>query len=147
MERSSSIARFLICTIAVLLLVNASPSILCAQQKFEKEYRIDRTEVPAPALDFLAQLPVTRKVRWYREIGLTQSSIEAKTKINGERYSIEFNVNGQIEDVEIERPWESVPGDVRSRVTAHLAGQYRRHKVTRVQFQYTGQPADLVPRE
>ncbi|MDX1478952.1 MAG: hypothetical protein R3301_14665 [Saprospiraceae bacterium] len=128
----------------LLLCVLVMPVGSSAQQKYEKEFRIDPQEVPSSALQFVDQLEVNRKVRWYREVGLERSSVEAKTKINGQRYSIEFSNDGQIEDIEIEQSWEEIPAEARARAIAHFDKLYDRHKVLRVQRQYTGPPAVLI---
>jgi hypothetical protein len=120
----------------------ASP--LLAQEKFERESRIDRKDVPADALGFLDGLGPSGRVRWYMEEGLNRKSIEAKFRLDGARCSVEFDTLGHVEDVEVETDWESLNASVRDSITAQLTKDCSKHRVGKVQVQYTGMDAALL---
>ena len=113
-----------------------------AQEKYEKESRIRPEAVPINALQFIESLPVTRKIKWYRETGLNRTSFEAKFKLNGAKYSVEFDTTGVVEDVEIQIP--QIPDSLVSQVTMHLEKDCERHKIRRIQVQYTGNRSALI---
>ena len=95
-----------------------------SQEKYEKEYRIKTAKVPQAALEFIHSAGFAKKVKWYREEGLTSNSIEAKTKHHKTKYSIEFNTAGEIEDVEYIIQWEDMPALTRINIE-NLDKQYR----------------------
>lgn len=126
-------------TILVTLLLVGTTHMI-AQQKYEREVRIQATDVPADALNFVNNSPIDSKIKWYREIGLDTNSIEAKTKYNGQRYSIEFSENGVLEDIEVEikaRDLEQTTFDSLKKTIENAYGDF---KLEKIQLQYTGNP-------
>lgn len=131
--------------VLVMLLAGlCSITSLHAQEKFERESRIHRRDVPAAALGFVDGLELSGRVRWYLEEGLTRKSIEAKFRLDGARCSVEFDTLGQVEDVEVETDWESLNASVRDSITAQLTKDCSKHRVGKVQVQYTGMDAALL---
>lgn len=117
---------------------------LSGQEKYEKEYRIDRGEVPAYALQFIDSMQVATKIRWYMEESLTGRSVEAKFKYQARRYSLEFDTLGNLQDVEIEKDWEEIPEDIKPVITKTLQTQLERVRIIRVQVQYTGNEVAIL---
>lgn len=114
------------------------------QTKFEREYRIKSRDVPVKAIAFTAALKFTKKIKWYKEEGLHQTSIEAKTKHNSKKYSVEFNTAGEIEDIEIEIPWEDIPVQTQTRISQYLATAHRKYNIRKIQLQFTGDETTLI---
>lgn len=129
--------------IILLLSLASCTSLLFSQQKYEQEYRLDEEEVPALAYDFVGDISFDRKVRWYLEEGLDRFSIEAKTKYRGNRYSLEFDSTGRLEDIEIEIEMEELPARVVDSMHTRLSRDFEKYKVTKVQLQLVGKPARL----
>lgn len=111
-----------------------------AQVKYEKEFRLDKEEVPDSALLFLEGLNFEKRIKWYLEEGLQSVSIEAKTKskVNGKKYSIEFSKSGSFEDVEIEIDWMLLPIPTQRGICNYLAGHFEKYKIQKIQVQFTG---------
>lgn len=65
----------LLCTTVLLL---SKP--LTAQDKFERESRINENEVPQKSLQFIDSCYLTTKIRWFKEEGLSNVSFESKFK-------------------------------------------------------------------
>ncbi len=130
-------------TILLLLAIHATGT-LSAQEKFEKESRIRLEEVPAEALLFVDSLKVERRVKWYREESLVGTSFEAKFKHDRSCYSVEFDTLGRVEDIEVEIAWADVPSEIRDPIALRLAMDCTRHKVVKVQEQYTGTTSSLL---
>ncbi len=119
-------------------------SPLIAQQKFEKEYRIEAADVPLVARQFVDSLDFGRRVRWYREVSQQGESIEAKSKREGQKYSVEFGLSGDLQDVEIEIAWRDLPEALRKNIEQSLKAEFDRFKIRKVQRQFTGKSKDIL---
>lgn len=107
-------------------------------QKYEREYRIKDEQVPAAALEFVEALNFDRKIRWYAEEGASKRSIEAKTRLEKHRYSIEFDTAGYLEDVEVEVDWDQLPAAVLETICSQLTDDFDKFKIIKIQVQYSG---------
>jgi hypothetical protein len=125
--------RFIFLLLAVVVQSNS-----WAQNKFEKESRITRDAVHPQALQFIDSLQLTSRVRWYLEEGLTEKTIEAKFKKNKLRYSVEFDTLGRIQDVEVDVSWNDLALDLRSIIESSLEKNCSRHRIIKVQRQFSG---------
>ncbi|MEM6723783.1 MAG: hypothetical protein AAF598_07070 [Bacteroidota bacterium] len=115
-----------------------------AQVKYEKESRLNAKLVPTTALAFIEALPIEKKIRWYLEEGLDRTSIEAKFKMNGQKYSIEFDSAGTLEDVEIQVEWETLNRVLKDSFNNQLDQDCKAFHIRKTQIQYTGNQADLL---
>ena len=125
-----------------LLLTFATPAL--SQNKLEREYRVKQAVVPEQAIRFAAAITENRKLKWYREEGINRVSLEAKATINGQRYSIEFDTTGQIQDVEIEIPLYQIPESSRRVMISTLKEDFTDFKWEKIQVQYLGPEAVLL---
>jgi hypothetical protein len=125
--------------IVVSLLLVGNTQVM-AQQKYEREVRITTNEVHPDALKFINSSGINFKIRWYREIGLKTTSIEAKTKYKGQRYSIEFSENGELEDIEVEIKARDLKPDILNNIEQTIEQTYDDFKIEKIQLQYTGNP-------
>lgn len=110
-----------------------------AQTKYEKEIRIPTDSVPAVALQFVNNAPFDKKIKWYKEFGLNSTSFEAKTKYHGRRYSIEFNNDGILEDIEVQTKWKELPEYERSKMEDYLGERFGNYSINKLQYQFSGQ--------
>lgn len=117
----------------------SSVQSVIGQDKYEKEVRVKRGEVPQAALVFVDALQPTRKVKWYQEIGLETSTFEAKTKRKKQQLSIEFSSTGDFLDLEILTKLSEIPESVRNAIESELTDRYEKFCVQRAQRQYTGE--------
>jgi hypothetical protein len=111
---------------------------ITGQEKYEKEYRIKAHEVPDSALEFFNWDEFDTKIKWYYEEGLSVNSVEAKFKYGGEKYSVEFDTTGQLEDIEILIDEEFIPVYTRNCINKNLDSLFIRHKTRKIQIQYSG---------
>lgn len=109
-----------------------------AQQKFEREIRVQPQTVPAAAKAFVSASIGTERVRWYKEINLGFYNFEAKVKRAGRCYSIEFDSTGIIQDVELSIRFSHLPKAVQGAIRTELAGRCSKYRISRVQRQWTG---------
>src|SRR5690606_41633459 len=85
--------KYVIVTITILMFGNYSNNLF-AQQKYEKESRLNRNNVPAIAFNFIDSLNLKNRVKWYLEESLENKSVEAKFKKSGKKHSVEFDILG-----------------------------------------------------
>jgi hypothetical protein len=108
------------------------------QTKYEREYRLNLEDVPPLAIDYVNSITVESKVKWYYEENLLGNSIEAKFRYMDRLYSVEFDTSGLLQDVEIEIEWSEIPEQSRKRMTVGMDSLFTKHKVQKVQIQYSG---------
>lgn len=115
-----------------------------AQEKVETEQRIQVSEVPLTAVEWMKDAYETaRKTKWYYEETTGLKSYEAKLKWKRRMHSVEFDTSGVIQDIEISVEWKELPAAVQKNITAYLDSAFTRHRVQRIQEQWTGAPDDL----
>lgn len=117
---------------------------LLAQVKYEKEERIPEEEVPSPALDFVDEIEPTRKVDWYREENLEGEAFEVKLKRKGDRFSIKFDLEGKLIDVEKQIQWREIPEDVREEIREELEEDFDRYRIEKIQAHYKSKAKYLI---
>jgi hypothetical protein len=130
--------------ITLLLSLLIITHLAFSQDKFEKESRITIDDVPKNAKAFVFKLTPSKKVKWYLEEGLTEQSIEAKTKYNSKRYSIEFDTLGQLQDVEIVLHYKQLSDSLKDAINTHLKSVFRKFKIKKIQIQYSGKPEAIL---
>lgn len=130
--------------LAILLLFICCLKKTFAQTKFEKEYRINKEEVPKSALNFIDAAAFTSKIKWYKEEALANYSYEAKTTAQGIKYSIEFDSLGRIEDVEYKIAWKSVPPLAKAKMELFFDRTFQKWKIVKVQVHHTGSAQRLI---
>lgn len=128
----------------ILLLFLAVIQSVTAQEKYEREYGIAPSEVPDAAIHFVAQITSSRKVNWYKEESLSTFSYEAKTKIKGQRFSIEFDTSGILEDVEIIVKARDIEENTLHKIKKHLEQETDQYKIEKIQQQYSGDTTLLI---
>lgn len=127
-----------------LILFFLATDDLLGQVKYEKESRVQAEEVPLRARQFVDSLGFARRVRWYSEISERGKSVEAKSKRNGQRVSVEFGLAGELQDVEVELAWKQLPESLREDIRQDLNTEFQRFKIRKVQRQLTGKRAEIV---
>lgn len=110
---------------------------LSAQNKYEREYRIKKSQFPENALSYISEkLEDARRIRFYKETDSSKVSFEAKFKKDRLKYSIEFDENGTLEDVEIEIKPVDIPDDVFAKINADLANRFSKYRLRKIQQHY-----------
>lgn len=127
---------FQMCVVCVIVL---SSWKAYSQQKFEKESGISRKDLPAFAVHFESIFVHDQKIRWYLEEGFNGSTIEAKYTRNKEKYSVEFDSLGTIQDVEILVKWSDLSTETQGNIEAQFLKDSDKYKLSKIQVQYTGE--------
>jgi len=123
--------------IPVLLILFLSGFEIIGQVKYEKESRIKEHLVPG-------SVPFDKKLKWYHEQALDRVSFEVKTTYQGNKYSIEFDDQGKIEDIEVKIKWKEVPLDVQGQMEIVWQTNHQKTKICKVQRQYLGDESRLL---
>lgn len=122
------------CIVCILLFVN----ILCfGQKKQEREFRINKEELPQEIIPILSDyLNNVKRLRFYKELDGKKSSYEVKFKKDKLFYSVEFDENGILEDVEFIIKENDIPQETLNAIEDHLSVTYGKFRIKKIQQQY-----------
>ncbi|SIP95204.1 PepSY-like domain-containing protein [Maribacter ulvicola] len=108
-----------------------------SQHKHEREHRILKSQFPALAIEIIDENVIDfKRIKFYKEIDSTKISYEAKLKKDKLWYSIEFDQNGLLEDIEILIKPTDVPNNTYTKIVDYLNKNYLKYKIRRLQQQY-----------
>tara|TARA_B100000508_G_scaffold131373_1_gene119490 strand:- start:208 stop:717 length:510 start_codon:yes stop_codon:yes gene_type:complete len=111
---------------------------MTAQNKEEFEKRIDAKAVPENAVEAIQPfLKEAKRIRWYHEYDGDKESFECKFKKFGYWFSVEFDKEGLLEDVEIKIKYHTLPHDIKEKISGYFIKEYDRWKIEKVQQQFT----------
>ena len=120
-----------------LLVIGFSHYAAAQDKKMEREKRIKKEEIPPAALKLLEdQLSKAKKTRYFLETDIDHMSYEIKFLLEGNAYSVEFDSNGQLEDVEMLVNFTKLKSELKDRIRDHLK-QYDNFKIKKVQKQFS----------
>ena len=115
-----------------------------AQEKDEREWRVNRKEIPQAAMEWFKDAYETPKqVKWYGETNESGHFFEAKLKWKDHRHSIKFTDKGEIVDIEIEKTLDELTETVQENILTALDSINALHRILKLQEQWTGEPDDL----
>ncbi|MFS4445653.1 hypothetical protein [Maribacter sp. 2307UL18-2] len=121
--------------IALLWLLGSGA--LLAQNKYEREYRIRKSQFPEKALHYISEkLEDAKRIRFYKETDSAKTSYEAKFKKDRLWYSVEFSEKGALEDIEILIKPVDIPNESFSRIETYLTRSFLKYRIRRLQQQY-----------
>ena len=106
--------------------------------KEEVEKRIYISEMPTQAVIYIKQMPIdtATKIKYYFEQDKDRKSYEAKFKFKEHKYSVEFDINGNLQDIEVRQKKSDLPEDILARIESYLTDTYSRYKIEKTQMQY-----------
>ncbi|MGO4919300.1 hypothetical protein [Maribacter spongiicola] len=118
--------------------------IVQAQYKYEREFRILKSQFPAKAIATINEnLTDFKRIKFYKETDNTKISFEAKLKKDKLWYSIEFDENGTLEDIEILIKITDIPNDTYARIESYLNKNFTKYRHKRLQQQYPSKNESL----
>lgn len=108
-----------------------------AQYKYEREYRIRKVQFPEKALGYIQEkLTDAKRIRFYKETDSTKVSYESKFKKDRLWYSIEFDEQGALEDIEILIKPLDIPDEAFGRIQKYLSENFKKYRIRKIQQQY-----------
>lgn len=112
------------------------PAILLAQEKREIEKRISETSIDVSAKNcahiLSAQKQLKRK-KWYLQIKEQDSVYELKFKYLKQNYSLEFNMDGSPENVEVEFAKKALEPSILAKFKSALSSRFEQYKIRKIQ--------------
>lgn len=122
----------------LLSLLTGCASSNQANVKQEYEKPVPKSDFPIQAIQTLELFfPASTTIDYFFEVDAEDESFEAKLIFDEKRYSIEFNVDGSIEDIEIITDFESLEYTVQGAITAFFSEEFSAYSITKLQIQYT----------
>jgi len=121
----------------LLLIFLCFESFSFAQYKYEREYRIRKVQFPEKALSYIEdKLTDAKKIRFYKETDSLKESYEAKFKKERLWYSIEFDKDGTLEDIEILIKPVDIPEETFAAINTYLTNNFIKYRIRKIQQQY-----------
>lgn len=112
-------------------------------QKNEREFRIKKNDFPEVALAKLEPyIKEGRRRRFYMEVDGAKSSYEVKFKKDRLYYSVEFNSEGLLEDVEFIITERDIPEDSFEQMQLYIKENFERQRIKKIQQQYPLQKSE-----
>lgn len=113
---------------------------IVGQNKYEKEVRISKSEFPSEAFDLVSPyMDNAKRIRFYKETDSLKQSFELKFKKGKLHYSVEFDIEGKLEDVEFIIQPTDVPELSWENIKAQLKRKFEKHRIRKIQQQYPSQ--------
>lgn len=108
-----------------------------AQYKYEREFRILKSQFPKEAISTIEEnITDFKRIKFYKETDSIKVSYEAKLKKDKLWYSIEFDKDGFLEDIEILIKTADIPNDTYANIKTYLNNNFSKYRVKRLQQQY-----------
>lgn len=122
----------------VFLILFLSNHLSFAQdKKLEREERIKELEMPEKALGSLKDFKTEfSKLKFYRESDGERSSYETKFGHGKKKYSVEFDEEGKLEDVEVDFDFKEVPQLAQRKISDWLK-DFDNYKILKTQKQFS----------
>lgn len=115
-----------------------------AQEKNEVEKRIKKSEVHEDAVDWLKDAYENkRKTKWYFQTDGDEEMFEAKLKHKKHLHSVEFNLEGEVQNVEVLIKEKEIDKEVHQNIINYLKNNYNKYSFSKIQKKYTGEGDDL----
>ena len=133
----------------ILIVFIFSLAEISAQTKNEKESRVERTQFPEATQATLNAFPKNvKRTRYYKETDGEKLSFETKFKYKKHWYSVEFNKDGILEDIEIVVKERELSEVTLKSIEAYFKENSEKFDIIKVQEQYlyevNGSQADFV---
>ena len=108
-----------------------------SQCKYEREHRILKSQFPAEAIATIEEnITDFKRIKFYKETDSIKISYEAKLKKDKLWYSIEFDKDGLLEDIEILIKTADIPNDTYTNIETYLNNNFTKYRIKRLQQQY-----------
>lgn len=114
------------------------------QQKFEREYRINSEDVPSAAINFIQKITDKKRLKWVAEESQDGKTIEAKFYKNRRKYSVEFDKQGQLIDIEILISVSNLPASEKVPLEKTLSNEFAKFSILKIQKQFKNITFDQI---
>lgn len=126
------------------LIIICCCSFTMSQDKYEREFRIRKSQFPTAALDVMeSELQEVKRLKFYKETDSAKTSFEAKFKKDRLWYSVEFDEKGHLEDIEVLIKEVDIPSDALAKMITYFESQFSKYRIKRIQQQYPANQEQL----
>ena len=141
--------RFKVFKYLLLFLLLSVGFVGFSQTKQEREFRIEKSQLPEAVISFIANLPDnSKRLRFYKEVDGEKQSFEVKFRIKKSYYSTEFDTCGKIEDIEVLTKTRQIDKTVLNTIETYFENSFKKAKFLKVQKQFlpieNASPNDLL---
>lgn len=107
------------------------------QSKNERESKISKTDFPISAQQTLSVLPEkAKRIKYYQETDGDKTSFECKFKLHHFWYSVEFNKDGKLEDIEVKVRSHQLSKSISTTINNYLEQNCDNYDIIKIQEQY-----------
>lgn len=130
-------------SISLVLLIIFSSTPLLSQTRYEREHRIKRSQFPEQALQFIEDsLNNVRRLRFYKETDSSRTNFAAKFKKERLHYSMEFDKDGILENINLLVKEVDLPRDSFAQIRLYLDTSFLSYRIRKMQQQYRVRPGE-----
>lgn len=123
----------------VTLLILFICSSLSAQVKYEREFRIKKSQFPQESLEIAEPyLDGVRKLRFYKEIDSSRQQYKIKFKRDRLQYGVEFSAGDVLEEIEVGITEVDIPDISLQAMKQYLKEHFSKYKIRKIYQQYPG---------
>ncbi|WP_298489194.1 hypothetical protein [uncultured Maribacter sp.] len=121
----------------LLVIVFFSAFKIQAQLKYEREFRIKKSQFPTSALQLVEEkLTGAKNIKFYKEIDSSVAIYNVKFKKERLWYSLEFTKEGILKDIEVKIKNIDIPEESYERILQFLKQSFTSYKIKEIQQQY-----------
>lgn len=115
-----------------------------AQQKYEREFRILKSQFPTEAITLINNnVQHVKRLKYYKEVDSSTTRFEAKFKKDKLWYGIEFNEKGILERIQIVIKPTDIPNDTYIQIKDHLNNIFTKFRIRKIQQQYSSKNSTI----
>ncbi len=122
----------------LILIVLCSFTIFSyGQSKNERESKISKIDFPIAAQQTISMIPdKAKRIKYYQETDGDKLSFECKFKLQNLWYSVEFNEDGILEDIEVRVRKHQLPKQTKDQIDKYLNNNCDKFDIVKIQEQY-----------
>lgn len=118
---------------------------LSAQDKFEREHRIKKSQFPKEALKTIVeQANDIKRLRFYREVDTIQKTYMAKFKKSRLSYVMDFTQNGEFRSIGFNVKQIDIPAESFQHMTDYLSENFERYKIRKMMQLYASKESNTM---
>tara|TARA_R110002012_G_scaffold139590_5_gene296988 strand:- start:931 stop:1497 length:567 start_codon:yes stop_codon:yes gene_type:complete len=121
--------------LVLLFFTVLSTLVVSGQTKIEIEKRISQDSVPNKAKIYISEQFKASNIKWFFEKTNARSSYEAKFCELNKRFSVEFSIDGTLEDIEVLIKFKKLAPETKKIITTLLNSKFTNYRVLKTQFQ------------
>lgn len=135
--------KYLVYLLLLIFFLSGTSIVFGQAEKREVERSINKSEMPAIALETLDEFWSNMdNIRYFYETDGDSKTFEAKLEWMGKQYSIEFSDNGNVIDVEQLVDMSEISADTAEAISNYLRREFKRVRITRLQRQFIADDED-----